>query len=225
MDIKELYEKYKLQQDDVWELSQKPGTWIISHNACEKIASIEKIRLDKIEVLNSEWNFSRLIVTMSKGDIKTESIGEALLIDGEVLKKTTSKGKPVLKGNCDIQYIGCMAEKRGIDRCVLKLIDAYQYGIYSDSESNEFEKPKPDQDLPEKSSSKITMDNDKPAIATKEQWERFTGLINVPGNKAKIDAEPSLQAKCKFAFSNQKEITKIMMDDILEKLDEICIPF
>ena len=33
-------------------------------------------------------------------------------------------------------------EKRGVDRCVLKLINAYEYGIYSDSESDDFKKPK-----------------------------------------------------------------------------------
>ena len=31
-----------------------------------------------------------------------------------------------------------MAEKRGIDRAVLKLINAYEYGIYSDVEADDF---------------------------------------------------------------------------------------
>ena len=35
-----------------------------------------------------------------------------------------------------------MAEKRGIDRCILKLIRAYQYGISSEVEADDFsEKP------------------------------------------------------------------------------------
>ena len=33
-----------------------------------------------------------------------------------------------------------MAEKRLKDRLVLKLIDAYQYSIYSDSEADNFKK-------------------------------------------------------------------------------------
>ena len=37
-------------------------------------------------------------------------------------------------------YIASMAEKRGIDRCVLKLINAYQYGIYSEVEADDFKK-------------------------------------------------------------------------------------
>lgn len=34
-----------------------------------------------------------------------------------------------------------MAEKRGVDRCVLKSINAYQYGISSEVEAEEFRKP------------------------------------------------------------------------------------
>ena len=34
-----------------------------------------------------------------------------------------------------------MAEKRGVDRCILKLINAYEYGVYSDSEADNFKKP------------------------------------------------------------------------------------
>ena len=34
-----------------------------------------------------------------------------------------------------------MAEKRGIDRCVLKLINAYEYGISSEVEAEDFRKP------------------------------------------------------------------------------------
>ena len=33
-----------------------------------------------------------------------------------------------------------MAEKRGRDRCVLKLIKAYEWGIYSEEEADDFKK-------------------------------------------------------------------------------------
>ena len=42
--------------------------------------------------------------------------------------------------NCVSQYLGCMAEKRGIDRCVQKLINAYEYGISSEVEAEDFKK-------------------------------------------------------------------------------------
>lgn len=121
MNIKELADKYKLEKDDFWKLTRSgKDMWIITHDACEKIAAIEKIELRNIEVLNSERDFVRFIVTMSASKKQISSVGEAS------------------NDNCKSNYYGCMAEKRGIDRCILKLIDAYQYGIYSDIESDSF---------------------------------------------------------------------------------------
>ena len=45
-------------------------------------------------------------------------------------------------GNCKISFFGAMAEKRGIDRAVLKLINAYEYGMYSEVEAEDFKKEK-----------------------------------------------------------------------------------
>ena len=44
------------------------------------------------------------------------------------------------KSNCMSNYYGSMAEKRGIDRCVLKLINAYEWGISSEVEADDFKK-------------------------------------------------------------------------------------
>ena len=55
-------------------------------------------------------------------------------------EKTVSTIGEAVQSNCKTDFFGCMAEKRGIDRAVLKLIDAYQYGIFSDSESDDFKK-------------------------------------------------------------------------------------
>jgi hypothetical protein len=43
--------------------------------------------------------------------------------------------------NCKNLYFGAMAEKRGKDRVILKLINAYEYGIYSEEEAEDFKKP------------------------------------------------------------------------------------
>ena len=121
MKIRELAKKYDLGKDDFWELKRGgKGMWIITHDAVEKIAIIEKIELVKFEILNTEVDFARFLITMCKGDKCIMSIGEA-----------STK-------NCTSTYYGAMAEKRGIDRCVLKLINAYQYGIYSDVEADAF---------------------------------------------------------------------------------------
>ena len=121
MRIKELAKKYNLGKNDFWELKRgQKSMWIITHDAIEKIAIIEKIELTKFEVLNTEVDFARFLITMQNGDKTIVSVGEA-----------STK-------NCTSNYYGCMAEKRGIDRCVLKLINAYEYGIYSDVEADAF---------------------------------------------------------------------------------------
>jgi len=121
MRIKELAKKYNLGKNDFWELKRgQKSMWIITHDAIEKIAIIENIELTKFEVLNTEVDFARFLITMQKGDKTIVSVGEA-----------STK-------NCTSNYYGCMAEKRGIDRCVLKLINAYEYGIYSDVEADAF---------------------------------------------------------------------------------------
>ena len=123
MEIKDLAKKYNLDpKNDFWKHKQS-GKWIITHDACEKIASMEGIVLKGWETLNSERDFCRFLITMGKDDKEIASIGEAS------------------KENCQSKYYGNMAEKRGIDRCILKLINAYEYGIYSDSEADSFKKP------------------------------------------------------------------------------------
>ena len=125
MNIQDLQEKYKLSKEpnvDFWH-HQQSGKWIITHDACEKIAHQEGIVQVNIETLNSEKDFARFLITMAKGDVTITEIGEA---DDK---------------NCFSSYKGCMAHKRGADRCILKLIRAYQYGISSEVEADDFAKP------------------------------------------------------------------------------------
>jgi hypothetical protein len=128
MNITDLQKKYSLSKDDFWELRRGgKAMQIISHDACEKIAATENIQLLTIETLNSERDFVRFLVTMQKGEKKITTVGEAD------------------KSNCTSSYYGAMAEKRGIDRAILKLINAYEYGVYSDVESDDFAKKNPEQ--------------------------------------------------------------------------------
>ena len=122
MNIKELAKKYGLIEGDFWNHKQS-GQWILTHDAVEKIATIEGIVLVNIETLNSEKDLVRFLITMAKGDVTITSVGEA---DDK---------------NCFSGYKGCMAEKRGVDRCVLKLINAYEYGVSSEVEADDFKKP------------------------------------------------------------------------------------
>ena len=130
MEIKDLAKKYNLDpKSDFWKHKQS-GKWIITHDACEKIASVEDINITDWVAEISERDYARYRITMSKGDKSITTIGEAG------------------KDNCQSKYYGSMAEKRGVDRCILKLINAYEYGIYSDSEADAFKKPKTDSNDP-----------------------------------------------------------------------------
>jgi len=136
MNIKELAVKYELKKDDFW-LHKQSGKYIISHDAVEKIGYIEGIKLISIQTLNSERDFVRFLITMGNEEKKIITVGEAD------------------KGNCQSRYYGAMAEKRGIDRAILKLINAYEYGIYSDVEADDFRKtPNKDQNTPKEPTKK-----------------------------------------------------------------------
>tara|TARA_Y100000361_G_scaffold110648_1_gene100707 strand:- start:251 stop:811 length:561 start_codon:yes stop_codon:yes gene_type:complete len=116
---------YNLQRDvDMWK-HQQSGKYIIKHDAIERIAMGESIRLIKIETLSSTETLVRYLVTMGKTDEQ-----------GKVINAITTTGEADTN-NCTSRYIGCMAEKRGIDRAVLKLLEVYDLAM-SEIESDSF---------------------------------------------------------------------------------------
>ena len=117
--MKELASKYDLTKDDFWKHGPS-GKWILTFDAVTKIQHIEKIEIAPPQILNSERDFARMIISGKKAVVW--SIGEA---DPK---------------NCHNPYYGSMAEKRGLMRVVLKLINAYEYGIYSEVEADDFKK-------------------------------------------------------------------------------------
>ena len=126
MDIRDLGKKYNLDgKVDVWKCH---NNWILTHDAITKIAHIENIKLVNIESIYQSETSCRFLITMTKYD------------DGcEPMVSITSVGEADTK-SVKMPYIASMAEKRGIDRCVLKLINAYEYGIYSEVEAEDFKK-------------------------------------------------------------------------------------
>lgn len=143
MDIKALANKYKLGKDDFWEMKRgSTSQWIITHDACEKIAVMENIEVLDIKVLNSDSELVRFLITAEKAE-RGKSIARKVITVGEADRN-----------NCKSQYLGAMAEKRGVDRAILKLINAYEYGIYSDVEADSFKKPETKQ--PEETYEKAT---------------------------------------------------------------------
>ncbi len=130
--IKELGKKYNLDPKiDFWK-HQQSGKWIVTHDAVEKIAVIEDITLawnavtgePLMTVIESGESLFICRVTMQKGNRYITTFGEAS------------------PKNCQSRYLAAMAEKRAYDRAILKMINAYQYGIYSEEEADTFSKDK-----------------------------------------------------------------------------------
>mgnify|MGYP003150290440 CR=1 FL=1 len=129
MDISKFVKKYKLSQEDgvdLWKHKQS-GKYILTHDACTKIANIENIHTLNIECLHSSDTSIRLLITMKKYVDDTE--GETEITIGEANKENVK-----MSGG----YLGCMAEKRGKDRAILKLINAYEHGVASEVEADDY---------------------------------------------------------------------------------------
>ena len=124
MNMRDLFSKYsflsKSEGVDFWKCH---NSYILTHDAITKIANYEKIELLSIESLVNTETFVRFLVTMQ------DKLGKKVITVGEA---TTQNSKN--------NYYGAMAEKRGIDRAVLKLINAYEYGVYSEVEADDFKK-------------------------------------------------------------------------------------
>tara|TARA_Y100000361_G_C10899190_1_gene208156 strand:- start:108 stop:512 length:405 start_codon:yes stop_codon:yes gene_type:complete len=119
--IKELASNYDLNKDDFWKHGPS-GKWIISYDAVIKIQHKEKIEIAPPQILNSERDFVRMLISGKKGDAVMWTTGEA---DPK---------------NCQNKYYGAMAEKRGKSRIILMLCEAYNHGIYSEVEADSFKK-------------------------------------------------------------------------------------
>ena len=157
MIMKEIAEEYGLTKDDFWELRKNSGKWIITHDACEKIAQKEGIVFDPPEIINYEPTIitengekvQQVVYGKQKwnpawaGTCQKKSGDVAMIVTGYKSDNpdykiwTTGEANAA---NCTNEYLLAMAEKRGKDRIILKLINAYEYGIYSDVEADSFAK-------------------------------------------------------------------------------------
>jgi len=127
---REFAEKYNLsipknkddRNADYWFHAQS-RQWIISHQAVEKVAGIEGV-VCKFQDVESRYDVCVAIKCIATyKDITIETYGEAS------------------PQNCISKYYYAMAEKRGFDRAVLKLVNVYDL-FYSDSEIQQ-SNPKP----------------------------------------------------------------------------------
>ena len=127
--IKQLAEKYNLEKDDFWQLPNNRGVWIIKHDAVERIAKQEGVIFENPTIVEHSREHCVLLgtaVMFTEYNDPDSKIEEWTF--GEADKKT----------NCHNNYIFAMAEKRLKDRLTLKIVGAYEYGIYSDTEADAF---------------------------------------------------------------------------------------
>lgn len=116
--------QYGFGKDAVWNCH---GTWIVYHRVLEQIAAKAGITFDQPHVLeaNGAAKVAALCVTGTLGDKTEWSIGEAA------------------PGNNKNAYPFAMAEKRGKDRVILKLIGLHGLA-YSEEEADDFSRREPE---------------------------------------------------------------------------------
>lgn len=121
-EISDFMAKYGVLSDEIW--SVRNGAYAIKHKALERVAAANAIELYRLDVVDINQNDKTAVVmaTMKIGAKVAVSLGEAA---------------PYNNKNA---YPVAMAEKRAIDRCILKLLQTHGV-IYSDSEADEFGDP------------------------------------------------------------------------------------
>lgn len=115
-DIKELLQKHNLKKEDVWDCH---GTWVLYHKSIERIQLNEKIVIVDLTVEYIDLALSSCVVKCT--DVKD---GIKVITFGECTPKNNRNSYPV-----------AMAEKRAIDRAVLKLTGMHG-DFYSEDEMN-----------------------------------------------------------------------------------------
>jgi|TARA_A100001011_G_scaffold379744_1_gene446153 hypothetical protein len=112
--LKKPVDKNDRSADFYWH--KQSEQWLIKHDACERIHAIEKMSNPEVNVITDDNETGTfMLIKIKHKDIEWQDVGEAT------------------PQNCVSKFYRSMAFKRGIDRCVLKLLKAYEL-FYSDSE-------------------------------------------------------------------------------------------
>ena len=131
--IKGIAKKYGLNQEvDFWTIGNK---WIITHDAVSKIAETEDIQFDepKVEILHDTEAFYGVAMWGKGRVVRVDEEGHAFTKE---VWPTADATRENVRGKGG--YYFNMCEKRWQDRLVLKLLNLYEQGIYSDSEADDF---------------------------------------------------------------------------------------
>jgi len=121
--IKAFCEKSDIREDEVWQPRQG-GAWAIKHKALERVAVKEKMEQQLLEIHQADLEHKAVIVKASY-----RKNGQAVSSFGECAPYNNKNSYPV-----------AMAEKRAIDRCILKLAGVHGE-IFSEEEADSFAQP------------------------------------------------------------------------------------
>ena len=143
--IKKIADKYRLslpkdQNDKTKDIWCVGINFILKHDAVSRIANHEGVEFfePRVEILYNNTDFFGVAI-MGKGRVVRIADG------GEDYTKevwtTSDATRDNVKGKGG--YFFNMAEKRWKDRLTLKLLDLYEYGLYSDVEAEDFKKEAP----------------------------------------------------------------------------------
>lgn len=119
--IELIRKQYDLRQDDFWKLPQGRDVWLVKHAALEVIAAKAGIEFDAPQILEADGGngVAAICVRGTYKDRSMWSIGEAS------------------PKNCKNAYPWAIAEKRAVDRVVLKLVGIHGL-VYSEDEADDF---------------------------------------------------------------------------------------
>lgn len=117
--IEAIRERYGLDRSDFWELPQKKGTWLVKHAALEIVAAKAGIEFTMPQIIEANGGEGIAAVCVS-GELDGRSVWSI----GECSPKNNKNAYP-----------WAMAEKRAIDRVILKLIGIHGL-VYSEDEAD-----------------------------------------------------------------------------------------
>ncbi len=124
-EISDFMAKFAVDADEVWPVRQ--GVYAVKHNALERIAGEQGLVLVDLFLETADLPNKMALVRaiMQKNSV----VATKVISFGEATPYNNKNAYPV-----------AMAEKRAIDRCILKILKVHG-AVYSESEASDFQDP------------------------------------------------------------------------------------
>lgn len=184
-DISDFMAAYAVDADELWEV--RANTWAIKHKALERVACNKGITFNQPWVIEADVA-NKVAVMCVTGHLDMRPLG------GQGMRTEWSIGEAT-GANCKNSYFWSMAEKRGKDRVILKLLNI-SGSLYSEDEADDFKRPNPHVTRPED------------VIEPIERDQYGEPIDNIPHGDPSIEPLPKKDARKDWSLCEQ-EIRKI----------------